>query len=90
VRRLITYAGSQVTVYNRSGEAGIAEEIKEALRAIEQYAPDHIAIEPGNLMGKDFLKQYDLMLISLESWKKLIDSQSKWMDEAPSMLIVKP
>jgi len=89
VRRLITYAGSQVTVSNRSGETRITEEIKEALRAIEQYAPDHIVIESGNLPEKDFLKQYDLMLISLESWKKLIDSQNAWMENAPSMLIVK-
>ncbi|MGV8138454.1 MAG: cation:proton antiporter [Mangrovibacterium sp.] len=90
VRRLITYAGSQVTVSNRSGETRITEEIKEALRAIEQYAPDHIVIESGNLPEKDFLKQYDLMLISLESWKKLIDSQNRWLSDGPSMLIVKP
>lgn len=90
VRRLITYAGSQVTVSNRSGETRIAEEIKEALRAIEQYAPDHIVIESGNLPEKDFLKQYDLVLISLESWKKLIDSQNRWLSDGPSMLIVKP
>ncbi|MEL7586882.1 MAG: cation:proton antiporter [Prolixibacteraceae bacterium] len=90
VRRLIRYAGSQVTVYNRSGESGTAEEIKEALKAIEQYAPDHIVIASGDLMEEDFPEQYDLMLISLESWKKLIDSQSNWMDGAPSMLIVKP
>jgi Kef-type K+ transport system membrane component KefB len=90
VRRLINYAGSQVTVYDLSGETRVADEMKEALRAIEQYAPDHIVIEQGNSMEKDFLKHYDLMLISLESWGKLIDTESKWLDIAPSVLIVKP
>ncbi len=89
VRRLITYAGSQVTVYCTPGEEGTTEAIREGLRAIEQYAPDHIAIEPGNGMRKDFLKQYDLMLISLESWEKLVDLHSSWMEAAPSVLIVK-
>ncbi|MGV8091146.1 MAG: cation:proton antiporter [Mangrovibacterium sp.] len=89
VRRLINYAGAQVTVLNVSGEIRIAEEMKESLRAIEQYAPDHIVILEKDTMEKDFLKQYDLMLISLGSWEKLIGSKSKWLDIESSVLIVK-
>jgi replicative superfamily II helicase len=39
---------------------------------------------------KEFLNQHDLMIISLESWKKLVDSQSDWLSDIPSVLIVKP
>jgi methyl coenzyme M reductase subunit C-like uncharacterized protein (methanogenesis marker protein 7) len=39
---------------------------------------------------KEFLNQHDLMIISLDSWKKLVDSQSDWLSDIPSVLIVKP
>ena len=42
------------------------------------------------VIEKEFLKQHDLMIISLESWKKLVDSQSDWLSDIPSVLIVKP
>jgi hypothetical protein len=37
-----------------------------------------------------FLAKQNLMLISLESWKKLVDSQSVWLSTIPSVLIIKP
>ena len=40
------------------------------------------------LVKKEFLETQDLMLVSLESWKKLIDSRIVWMDNIPSTLII--
>jgi uncharacterized protein (DUF1697 family) len=39
---------------------------------------------------KEFLEHQDLMIISLESWKKLLDSHSIWLNNTPSVLIIKP
>jgi hypothetical protein len=39
---------------------------------------------------KEFLENQDLMIISLDSWKKLIESQSTWLNNTPSVLILKP
>jgi hypothetical protein len=44
----------------------------------------------NKVIEKEFLNQHDLMIISLESWKKLVDSQSDWLSDIPSVLIVKP
>ena len=41
-------------------------------------------------MKAGFLVQQNLMIISLESWKKLVDSQSVWLSTVPSVLIIKP
>lgn len=41
-------------------------------------------------INKENLKQQDLMLVSLESWTKLVDSQSIWLKNKPSTLIIKP
>ena len=39
---------------------------------------------------KIILKQQDLMIVSLESYKKPIDSHGVWLNNTPSVLIVKP
>jgi hypothetical protein len=36
----------------------------------------------------EFLKQFDLMLISLDYWKQLIKTKSFWIRESPSILII--
>lgn len=41
-------------------------------------------------MNKAFLATQDIMIISLESWKLLVDSQSDWLSGVPSVLILKP
>jgi replicative superfamily II helicase len=41
-------------------------------------------------MNKAFLATQDIMIISLESWKSLVDSQSDWLSGVPSVLILKP
>jgi hypothetical protein len=64
--------------------------MKESLRMIEQHAPNHLTVLEKTLLENDFLKQHDLMLISLESWKKLVDSNSIWLKNVPSILILKP
>jgi hypothetical protein len=42
------------------------------------------------VINKEFLQEQDLMLISIESWKKLVDSHSVWLTDTPSVLIIKP
>ena len=56
---------------------------------LENKFPDNISVLSEKLMKKEFLSKQDLMLISLESWKKLIDSESNWLANVPSVLIVK-
>ena len=41
------------------------------------------------IIKKEFLAKQDLMLISLESWKALVDSRSDWLSGVPSVLILK-
>lgn len=61
-----------------------------AIHSLEDKYPDNIAILQDRTMKREFLSKQDLMIISLESWKKLIDSQSLWLTHVPSVLILKP
>jgi Kef-type K+ transport system membrane component KefB len=89
-QKLIHNNGSQVTVLDAIGQIRGNREIQESVRSIEQIAPNHIAMMQERTVKKEFLEEQDLMIISLESWKKLIDSHSIWLNNTPSVLIIKP
>ncbi|KAF2341260.1 cation:proton antiporter [Flavobacterium tistrianum] len=89
-KKLINNNGSQITVLDAGGEVKNTRDIQETIRSIEQIAPNHIMVMNDRTLKKEFLESQDLMIISLESWKKLIESQSIWLNNSPSVLILKP
>ncbi len=94
---LMDYA--QKLVYNNNTRISILD-INELAKSnfvlestfsnLENKFPDNISVLSEKLMKKEFLSKQDLMLISLESWKKLLESQSNWLANVPSVLILKP
>jgi len=87
-QKLISNSGAQITVLDAVGEVKRHAEVKEAIRAIEQTAPNHINLLNERVVDKEFLKSQSLMLISADSWKKLVESKSLWLSSIPSTLIV--
>ena len=87
-QKWINNSGAQVTLIDAAGQVKSRPEIKEAIRAIEHVAPHHIQLMHENHLSKDFLKSQDLMVISFKSWKKLVESKSVWLSDAPSVLIL--
>jgi Kef-type K+ transport system membrane component KefB len=88
-QKLISNAGSQVTVLDADGAIKNNAEIKEAIRSIEHNVPNHIKLLSQRTLEKEFLQEQDLMIISVDSWKKLIESRSIWLNNTPSLLIIK-
>jgi hypothetical protein len=88
-RQFITSSSAQITVFDAVGSIRNNTKMKESLRMIEQHAPNHLIVIDKTLVENDYLKQHDLMLISLESWKKLFDSKSIWLNNVPSVLILR-
>ncbi len=64
--------------------------IKNAIENLEKKYPDNITIVNETQILKPFLIKQDLMVISLDGWKKVVDSQSVWLSNLPSVLIIKP
>jgi len=87
-QKLINYSGSQVSFLDVTNQIRKFPEIKESIRAIEQIAPNHVNIKTEQGISTEFLKQQNLMLISNESWKYLIETKSKWLSDIPSTLII--
>ena len=88
-QKLISNVGSQVTVLDADGAIKNNSEIKESIRIIEHNVPNHIKLLTQRKMEKEFLQEQDLMIISVESWKKLVESRSTWLNNTPSLLILK-
>ncbi|RZS94862.1 cation:proton antiporter [Cecembia calidifontis] len=88
-QKLINNAGSQITFLDASGNLYQDIRFKESIRAIEQVAPNHIQLIKEKVIEKDFLQTQDLMIISLESWKGLLETKSLWLENIPSTLIIK-
>lgn len=63
--------------------------LKENIRAIEQQAPNHIALYNKEHITQAFLQRIDLLIISIDGWKLLIESKPVWLKHVPSVLIVK-
>lgn len=89
-RLFIISSSAQITVFDAVENLRNNTEMKESLRMIEQHAPNHLTIIEKTMIEPEFLKQHDLMLISLESWKNLVESNSIWLKNVPSVLIMKP
>ncbi|MFY8213357.1 MAG: cation:proton antiporter [Flavobacterium sp.] len=64
--------------------------LESALAALEQEYPSNLSLLNERILDKEFLGKQDLLVISLDSWKKLVASQSTWLSNIPSVLIIKP
>lgn len=87
-QKWIVNSDAQITVLDVTGEIEKNPEFKELIRMIEQVKSNHIRVSREKMLKKEYLEGYDLMLIGLESWKKLIQTRSLWLNHSPSILVV--
>ena len=90
IQKFIHNNDSQMVIMDFNGVIKKHSFIRESIRAIEQMKPNNISIIPEREIQKDFLEQKDLMMISLGSWKKIIDNRKEWIKYSPSILVMKP
>lgn len=88
-QKLIYNNNSQVMVLDINGHTNSNFVIQSAINSLEQKYPRNIVLMEEKIIKKEFLGKQDLMIISLESWKVLVDSRSIWLSRVPSVLILK-
>jgi Kef-type K+ transport system membrane component KefB len=87
-QKLINNSGAQVTILDSAGFIKNNIEMKETIAAIESLAPNHIRVVREQKIEKEFLQSQDLMIVSLSSWKKLLETRGVWLSNTPSTLII--
>lgn len=90
VEKLIFNSNSKITLIDIDNQIKNSQEIEIKIEAITQLYPKNIEVLNETKMKAGFLAKQDLMIISLDSWKKIVDSQSIWISTIPSVLIIKP
>jgi hypothetical protein len=87
-QKLINFSESQISFIDFNNHIHKNSELKESIRAMEHIAPNHVRLMNEGKISPDFLKEQNLMLISMESWKYLIDTKNNWLTTIPSTLII--
>ncbi len=87
-QKLIHNNDSQVTILDTTGTTKRFPDLKERIRTIEQIAPNHIRLQSSKEITKELFNEFDLMIISLDSWKKSVDAGSLWLKDITSTLVI--
>lgn len=87
--RLIFNNNTKVTIVENNNQRKNNFIIENAVAGLKlKYANNLQLVDYGKL-NKPFLEKQDLVLVSLESWKKIVDEEETWLSDIPSALIVK-
>ncbi len=87
-KKLIKYSNSQISLIDFDGIILKNPELNQSIRELESIAPTHIKLLTAKSISSEFIKKQSLMLISLDSWKQLVDEKSNWLPDIPSTLII--
>jgi Kef-type K+ transport system membrane component KefB len=88
--RVIHNNGARVKIIDVVGVIQNNIAFQNMINVIEQQYPMHLSFLPENKIDKEFLSQTDIMILSMDSWKRLMDGRSEWLINSPSVLVVKP
>ena len=88
-QRLIFNNNSTIMILDVNDHINSNFILQSAVKSLEEKYSNNITIITDKIIKKEFLALQDLMIISIESWKSLVDSRSIWLSKVPSVLIMK-
>ena len=88
-QRMIFNNDSQIMILDVNENIKTNFVLKSAFDSLQQTYPQNVTLISNRIIKKDFLAKLDLMIISVESWKVLLDKYSIWLRRVPSVLIFK-
>lgn len=88
-QKLIYNNDSKIMILDVNGNGNSNFVLKSAINSLEQKYPKNFSLIDDKIIKKDILAKLDLMIISVESWKLLLDKYSIWLRRVPSVLILK-
>jgi len=88
--RMIQNNGARIKIVDPLGVIQNNIAFQNIINSIEQQYPMHLSFLGESTIDKDYLATMDIMVVSMDSWKRLMDGRSEWLVNAPSVLVVKP
>jgi hypothetical protein len=90
VQKLLQNSAAEVTLIDMEQVIAQNPEIQSAIHTIQQNSPHRLSTLDEQILIPDFLDKQDLMLVSLDSWEKMIGAGYEWLAQTPSTLLLKP
>ena len=87
-QKLVANSDSKVSILDAEGHIQYFPELREAVKELEESSDGKVKVLTSQAIEKEFLVDQNLMLLSFESWKKLVDTKSLWLSDIPSTLII--
>ena len=88
-QKLISNNNATIIILDANGQINNNFIFESALKSLMEKHANNIILMSEKIIKKEFLSTQDLMIISIESWKSLVDSRSIWLSKVPSVLIMK-
>lgn len=89
MERLASNSYVRITLWDSVGLSETSIDFVNRVRAIKAINPYLFLLWNNNIeLGNDILKKQDLMMVSLDSWKKLRSSDISWLKSVPSTLVL--
>ncbi len=89
VHKFINNNDSQVIIMEFENVISSHPEIIQTIKSIENVKPHHISILNEKEIQKEFLNRKDLVMLSVNSLRKLINKKSEWIIQSNSLLVMK-
>ena len=89
VQKMIFNNNSKINFLDTNGFIKNNFVMQSAVATLLQKFPANITVVTEGDLNNAFFQEQDLTLISLESWKSVIDNNVSWLDEVSSVLIMK-
>ena len=91
VQKMIHNSNAKINFLDVNGYVKNNFVIQSAVLTLLQKFPNNVNVinDDDKELNASLFKQQDLMLISLESWKSILDADTHWLTNASSVLIIK-
>ena len=87
-QQFIKNVDAEVVLLDVFGKIKANPQAREKIRAMEQASPINLLLQNERKIQQDFLDTQDLMIVSAEGWRTMVNSKMEWLSGIPSTLII--
>jgi len=87
-QKLLNSEGSNLCILDSLHIIEKNPELKDSLQIIDNNLNSKIQFIKSNELKNDFWEQRNLMLVSIEGWKKIVETKENWLTAIPATLIM--
>jgi Kef-type K+ transport system membrane component KefB len=88
-KRFVINNNATVTISDPGNVLSANPQVAGAVSSITAELNGKVIFDPQLKIDKKSLARYDLMLVSIQGWKKIVAGNFRWINNSPSVLIIK-